>query len=137
MRNLYLAGLVLAAIIVRRSLGNLVFGPVKGSGAVVSQSIPADFPSDVPMPPDAKCEEASKIAGVYQVELTVRQPVLSVVHFYEGELANQGWQVERVSDEMKEEEDEQGVVASKNGHMFAASISPLKDGSSEVRLSIR
>ena len=67
----------------------------------------------------------------------MKQPVLSVVHFYEGELASRGWQVERMSDDLKEENDPDGVGASKDGHMFAAIISPLKDGSSEVRVRVR
>jgi hypothetical protein len=134
MKSVFIAGLVLAAFFVRRSIMTAMFSPLAGT---VSHSIPADFPSDVPMPPDAKCEESVKRGNRFVVDLTVKQPVTSVVRFYESELASRGWQVERISDDDKDEGQE-GIGAAKDGHMLAAIISPLKGGdSSEVKLTVR
>lgn len=115
-----------------------MFSPAAGT---VSQSIPEEFPGDIPMPPDAKVQQSAKRMGMFQVELTVKEPVLSVVHFYEGELVSRGWHVERLGDEFNEERGreggQEGVGASKDSRMFIALISPLKDGSSQVSLTVR
>jgi hypothetical protein len=134
MKNVYIAVLVMAAFFVRRSITTAMFGPLTGS---VSHSIPADFPSDVPLPPDATCEEASKRAGIFQVELTVKQPVTSVVRFYESELASRGWQVERMGSDDRDAGQYDGVSASKDGHMLAALVMPRNGGSAEVSLTVR
>ena len=129
MRNLSIALLCFAAMIVEwytwKPYGDLVR---KAEG--ITTSIPSDFPADAPIPPDAKCARARKSRHVFRVDLTVNQPVLPVVRFFEGQLVSQGWQLEPVSLH-------DVVFARKEGRRFAAFLSPLNSGSSEVHLTVR
>lgn len=105
--------------------------------ASVSRSIPTDFPSDVPIPPGAKCEESSKIGDSIHLDLVVNQPVPEILRFYERQLPAQGWAVGLMGDDMKEDKAEEGVIGAKNGHSVSAIVAPLEDGSSELKLLVR
>jgi hypothetical protein len=59
------------------------------------------------------------------------------MRFYETELPTQGWAVGQMGDDMKEEQNEEGFVAAKNGHSVSALVVPLENGTSELTLMVR
>ncbi len=99
--------------------------------------MPTDFPSDIPIPPGAKCEESSKIGGTVRVELAVKESPDAALRFYEGQLPAQGWAAGRIGEEMKEDPTEEGFLATKNGHTLAAIVTPSRDGTAGVALVLR
>ena len=106
------------------------------AGISVSQTIPADFPSDVPIMPEAKLGEVRKMRGTFSVDMSVNQAPVSVVHYYESELARQGWFVARFTDEDKEDDNEDGVSATKNGHRTVVSLYGSDSSSSDLKLIV-
>ena len=72
-----------------------------------------------------------------QVEFNVKQPAASVLRFYETELPSQGWQVERMGDEMKEDNGEEGIAGSKDGRFVAVVVTPLKNDTSALTLIVK
>ena len=106
------------------------------AGISVSQTVPADFPSDVPIIPGARCQEARKLRDAFTVELTVDEAPLQVVHYYESELARQGWLIERLTDEDKDEYQE-AISATKSGHRALVMVEGVSKSVSDVRLVVR
>lgn len=136
-RNAFLAVLIMCAFFLRRTLFTAMTGGALASVPAISKTIPADFPADVPIPKDAKCDLSSKTAGGVQIQLNVKQTPSEVMRFYETELPAQGWAVGQMGDDMKEEPNEEGFVAAKNGHSVSALVVPLQNGTSELTLMVR
>ena len=133
MRNVILIALILAGAYVKRGLVTAMLSPA----VTVSESIPADFPGDLPLPKGAECKQSSKMAGTSRVEFKVKQSAADVARFYENELPGQGWEVERMDEDVKQDKNLEGVVAQKSGHFLAAMIAPLDSGSSELVLVVK
>src|SRR5260370_16756483 len=101
-RCLWLAVLILAAFFVRGSLGGLFTHPY---GSHQNPAIPSDFPNDVPVYPNHHLDDARKIAGAFELELTAKSDAQTVLAFYQQQLAAYGWQVSATSNEESDDAD--------------------------------
>ena len=130
MKNLYMLGLVLAAVMVRKFLVMTVMAPL----APVPVK-PNDFPSDIPVLQGAELKESDKRQGTtFATYVTAERPA-SVGVFYETELRSQGWTVERYDPE--ENEGRIGVNAEKDNRGFVAIVTPEGNGGSKVSVVFR
>src|SRR5260370_8557219 len=87
MRYLSLAVLILAAFFVRGYLGGLFTHPY---GSHQNPAIPSDFPNDVPVYPNHHLDDARKIAGAFELELTAKSDAQTVLAFYQHQLPAYG-----------------------------------------------
>jgi hypothetical protein len=134
-RSLPLAALILAAFFCRGYLFSLFTHPYGASHQ--NPTIPSDFPNDVPVYPNYHLDDARKIAGTVELELTAKSDAQTVLTFYQQQLAAYGWQVSATSNEESDDGDGFGVTATKDGRTVALLVTPVKAGESAVRELVR
>jgi hypothetical protein len=134
MRYVSLAVLILAAFFVRGYLGGLFTHPY---GSHQNPAIPSDFPNDVPVYPNHHLDDARKIAGAFELELTAKSDAQTVLAFYQQQLAAYGWQVSTTSNEESDDGDGFGITATKDARTVALLVTPVKGGESAVRELVR
>jgi hypothetical protein len=134
-RSLPLALLILAGFFCRSYLFSLFNHPYGAHHQ--SHTIPSDFPNDVPVYPNNQVDDARKIAGAYELELTAKSDAQTVLTFYQQQLAAYGWQVSTTSNEESDDGDGFGVSGTKDGRGVAVLVTPIKGGESAVRELVR